>query len=120
MQAGRVEFLGLRVVQWRYMKLAHLPKQKLNEDLKQIFSRYLDLSKYRLFYFGSRITGGGDERSDIDVGIYGKTPVPDSIVAKIQNDIESLPTLYSIDVVDFSQASDIFQKVALQKTEPIL
>lgn len=102
------------------MKLIYVPKKKLDEDLKKIVSRYLDLSKYRLFYFGSRVTGRGDERSDIDVGIYGKTPVPDSVVAKIQNDIESLPTLYSIEVVDFSQTSDDFQNVALQKTEPIL
>lgn len=118
MQAGLVAFEKMRYNY--FMNLAHLSKQKLNEDLKRIFSRYIDLSKYRLFYFGSRVTGGGDERSDIDVGIYGKTPVQDSIVAKIQNDIASLPTLYSIDLVDFSQVSDTFQNVALQKTEPIL
>ncbi|MEK7189472.1 MAG: nucleotidyltransferase domain-containing protein [Patescibacteria group bacterium] len=52
-------------------RLEYYPVEKLKKELKDIAAKYLDLKKYHLFFFGSRVTGKGSERSDIDVGIEG-------------------------------------------------
>jgi predicted nucleotidyltransferase len=67
--------------------------------------------------FGSRVTGKSSDRSDIDIGIEGQAPVPPGVLAKIEEDINALPTLYKIEVVDFKQVSQGFRKVALRKIE---
>ncbi|TSC74897.1 MAG: DNA polymerase beta domain-containing protein [Parcubacteria group bacterium Gr01-1014_30] len=77
----------------------------------------LDLRKYKVFFFGSRVSGRGAKTSDIDVGIRGPKEVPLDKMAEIREDIEKLPLLYKIDVVDFSAADKVFQKVAASQLE---
>lgn len=101
------------------MRLAHYSQAKLNSELKKIISKHLDLNKYKLFYFGSRVTQKGDERSDIDIGISGLNPLDSELLANIREDIDKLPTLYSFDIVDFNNVSENFKNVALQKIEYI-
>lgn len=84
----------------------------MQKSVHSIVNRYLDLSKYQVFIFGSRATGKGDDRSDIDIGIEGDQPVPPSILVNIKNDIDQLPILYKIDVVDFARVSSQFRDVA--------
>ena len=47
-----------------------------------------------------------------------KTINPVSML-KIKEEIENLPILYKIDIVDINQSSPIFRKVALKNIEPI-
>ena len=101
------------------MRLEHWPQEKLELELKTVIGKYLDLSKYKLFFFGSRVTGKGDERSDIDVGIEGPKPVPYRIVSQIKEELEEKPILYSIDIVDFTSASEKFQQIAKNFVEYI-
>ena len=101
------------------MRLQHLNQEILNKSLLNIFGKYLCLEEYKIFYFGSRVNGKGSERSDIDIGLYGKNPIHSSIVSSIQEDIENLPILYTIEVIDFSTVSDEFRKLALQNIEEI-
>lgn len=101
------------------MRLEHYPLEKLKQELLTILARHLDLSRYRVFFFGSRVTGKGTDRSDIDVGIEGPEPVPFSTLFGIRDEVERIPTLYTIDVVDFRGASDDFRDVALQHIELI-
>ena len=68
-----------------------------------------------MFIFGSRVTGKGNDRSDIDVGIEGEEEVPLVLMGKIKDEIEELPTLYKVDAVDFFQLSDKFKEVAKEK-----
>lgn len=81
--------------------------------------KYLDLDKYQVFFFGSRVAGRSSERADIDIGIKGPRKVPIGVMAKIRDDIFNLPTLYSIDVVDFQSAQKNFRQVAEKYVEPI-
>lgn len=101
------------------MRLEHYPAAKLRKEILAIVARHVDSAKYRVFFFGSRVTGKGDERSDIDVGIEGQTPLPARALLDIQEDIENLPTLYKIDVVDFSRLDERFKKVAKEHSEVI-
>ncbi|MBI4431069.1 MAG: nucleotidyltransferase domain-containing protein [Candidatus Omnitrophica bacterium] len=102
------------------MRLKHYPVEKLKQEILQIVGRYLSLEEYRLFFFGSRVNGKGDERSDIDVGIEGKNEVPIEIMGSIKEELEKLPTLYKIELVDFKKAPPNFRKVALQAIEPFV
>ena len=101
------------------MNLRHYPAEKLKADLLAIAGRHLDLSKYRIFFFGSRVTGKGDEYSDGDVGVDGPGPVPSEKMSAILEELENLPVLYKIDFVDFTAVPEEFRKVALAKIEVI-
>lgn len=101
------------------MKLQFYPEEKLKKEILAIIGKYLDLKQYKVFFFGSRVSGKGDERSDIDIGIKGKEAVPPLSLSDIQEDLENLPTLYKLDIVDFAQVDERFKKVALQCVEPL-
>lgn len=100
------------------MDLEHYPVEKLKQQILAIVGKHLDLLKYRMFFFGSRVAGKGTDRSDIDVGIEGP-PIPAGAMLDIQEEIENLPTLYKIEIVDFLAVAPIFKEVALQHTETI-
>lgn len=102
------------------MRLEHYPVEKLKKEILEIVGRHLDLSKYRVFFFGSRVSGGGRDRSDIDVGIEGPEPIPAKIWFDMEEEIENIPTLYKIEIVDFRRVSKKFYDVALQKTEALI
>jgi len=101
------------------MRLEHYPIEKLKNDILNIVGRYLDLGEYRVFFFGSRVLGTGTDRSDIDVGIEGLEPVPAEKMMLLEEEIENLPTLYKIEIVDFKKTSSIFREVALRHIEPL-
>lgn len=61
--------------------------------------------------------GKGTDRSDVDVGIEGPEPVPPLKMLLIEEEIENLPTLYKIDVVDFKQAAKVFREAASRHIE---
>lgn len=101
------------------MRLEYYPEEKLKQEVLGILGKHLDLSKHKVFFFGSRVTNKGTERSDIDIGVEGPKPLPISVLGSIKDEVDALPTLYSIDVVDFTGASDTFRQVAKEKVEYI-
>lgn len=101
------------------MKVERYPVKKLKKEILNIVGKYLDLKKYQVFFFGSRVSGKASERSDIDVGIEGPESIPLEIIARIKEEISNLPTLYRIDVVDFSSVDSDFREVAKQRLELI-
>ncbi|MEA2113169.1 MAG: nucleotidyltransferase domain-containing protein [Patescibacteria group bacterium] len=101
------------------MRLEHYPVKRLKKEVLEIVAKHLDISEYRVFFFGSRVSGKGDERSDIDIGIEGKEKIAGKIMADIQEDIDSLPILYKIEIVDFKAILPKFKEVACQSMEII-
>lgn len=99
------------------MRLECYSSEKLGKEILEIIGKYLDLDSYKVFFFGSRISGTGDERSDIDIGIDGPGPVPPVLLSGIRDEIDDLPTLYKIEVVDFKLVSQEFREVASQHIE---
>ncbi len=97
------------------MNLKHYPEEKLKEEILEIVGKYVDLNTHKVFVFGSRVTEKGDDRSDIDVGIEGTNEVKH--ISIIKEDVDNLPLLYKIDVVDFKTVSSDFYKVAKEKVE---
>jgi|SRR3989338_2741574 len=101
------------------MRLEHYDQRKLKREVLDLLGKHLDLDRYKVFFFGSRVNGGGDERSDIDVGIEGREPVPGNIMLDIQAALEGLSTLYKVEAVDFSRAGERFEMMAKRKVELI-
>lgn len=99
------------------MRLEFYSKEKLRKEVLNIFSQQLDIVRYRIFFFGSRVVGGGNERSDIDIGVEGPEEIPLSVMSKIKEEAEKLPILYKIDIVDFKNVSNDFYKIAIRNIE---
>ena len=101
------------------MRLEHYSQEKLKKEILEIVGKYLDMGKYKVFFFGSRVSGTGDERSDVDVGIEGSSPLPPGAILDIQEGFENLPTLYKVEIVDFSKVDERFKRVAKEHTEAL-
>ncbi|OGL79293.1 hypothetical protein A3J43_01640 [Candidatus Uhrbacteria bacterium RIFCSPHIGHO2_12_FULL_54_23] len=102
------------------MKLEHESVENLRRDIARIVGKHLDTDKYRVFFFGSRVKGDSMPRSDIDIGIEGPEEIPRRVKAEIEEELEELPILYEMDVVDFTAASEKFRHFARRWTEPII
>ncbi|MEA2092450.1 MAG: nucleotidyltransferase domain-containing protein [Patescibacteria group bacterium] len=101
------------------MRLENYSEEKLKKELLNIIKKHIDLEKYDVFFFGSRVGGKGDERSDIDVGISGSESLPLDVISEIKEEVEKIPILYKIDVVDFTSAEEKFVKIAEKNIEII-
>ena len=99
------------------MKLEHASAEEVKRRVLEIVGRHLDLKSHRVFLFGSRVSGKSDERSDIDVGIEGKKALPPGVLSDIQDEVDELPVLYKIDMVDFAQVDEKFKKLAKEHIE---
>ena len=74
---------------------------------------------YRVFVFGSWVSGKARERSDIDIGIAGSGLVDPAAMFEIRDACDTLPTLYTIEVVDFARVAPDFRREArLIEVEP--
>jgi predicted nucleotidyltransferase len=78
----------------------------------EIVRRHVPDPAYRIFLFGSRAQGTAHERSDIDIGIEGPGPVSLEALSEIQEELDEAPTLYTIEVVDFTRVPEKFRRVA--------
>jgi predicted nucleotidyltransferase len=99
------------------MRLENESVDELKKEVLRIVGEHLDLSKYKVFFFGSRVTGKGDERSDIDIGIEGEKTVPVEIMTEIESEIKAMAILYKVEIVDFKTVSEDFYEVAKQNIE---
>lgn len=99
------------------MKLEHQSPETIREEILAVISKYLDVKQYKIFFFGSRVSGASHERSDIDVGIEGLKPIPLTVMSDIEEEIEKIPTLYKIDIVDFGRVGGKFKSIAKEKIE---
>lgn len=84
----------------------------IRRRLKEAENKDFKASNCRVFLFGSRADGTAKERSDYDIGIDCDGALPAITWTKIQEDIEKMPTLFKIDVVDFKETTGRFREVA--------
>lgn len=102
------------------MEIAHtLPAltPELSHRIRETVARHISRRHYRLYLFGSRVQGHATDRSDYDLGIQADGALPLSTMARIREDLEEIPILQRIDLVDLSAASPAFVKNALKTSE---
>jgi predicted nucleotidyltransferase len=68
----------------------------------------------RIILFGSRARGDAQERADYDIAIDGENLTPVQL-AQIRADLETLPTLLSIDVVWMNRVTDKLRRRILDE-----
>lgn len=101
------------------MRLEHYSVEKLKKEILSILEKHRELKGCRVFLFGSRIDGSGTERSDIDIGLEGQRVIPLNVLRKVKEELDKIPILYKIDIVDFQDVSNDFREIALKVIEPI-
>jgi predicted nucleotidyltransferase len=87
--------------------------------IKEVLDRNLSGIGYDAFVFGSQANRSELSRSDIDIGILSEKKIQTWQFSNIIADIEQLPILYKIDVVDFKEADEQFRSIALQNIEKL-
>jgi len=87
------------------------------DRVTEIVRRHLPEKSVRILLFGSWATLESAPTSDIDVGILGEGPVDDITVARIREEIDRLPTLRKVDVVDLWTVDDRFRKTVMEQAE---
>jgi len=74
----------------------------------------------KIFLFGSRARRDTkNPYSDIDIGVEAEKRLTFLHLARIEEALEELDTLYSIDVVDFTKRKDTFSEEAKKSTEVV-
>jgi len=73
----------------------------------------------RFFFFGSRVRGDFKERSDFDLAVDAGAPLDPITLGRLRDDLEKLPTLYRIDLVDAAATSSRFRAEAFAVIEKI-
>lgn len=91
----------------------------VTEGIIHAVRRYMPFPRYRIFLFGSRVSGGATERSDYDVGVEAGQRIPMTVMAEIEGELEAIPILQGIDLVDFSLMEDDFSRRAKAEIEII-
>lgn len=100
-------------------KLAEPPQAEVLSVARQvatIIRRVTGNPAYRTFLFGSWVSGDARERSDIDIGIQGPASVDPEAMVEIREACEALPTLYTIEVVDFARVPVDFARHAVSRS----
>jgi predicted nucleotidyltransferase len=92
-------------------------RQQILLWIKEVLDKNLSGISYHAFVFGSQANKMSLSRSDIDVGITSNDAITSLQLSNIYADIEELPMLYKIDLVDFKEVDDQFKSVALKNVE---
>lgn len=95
-----------------------MDKRLVLQEVVGIIRKYLG-NEYRIYLFGSWEKGDALETSDLDIGILGKEKVIWSIMTKISQEIQNIPTLRKVDIVDLNTSDERFRKSALKDAKEL-
>ena len=90
-------------------KAAEIVRRNLSKDFRG-----------EVFLFGSRAAGTAGERSDFDIGIEGDERLPAGTISRIEEELDLLPDLRKVDIVDFSHVTEEFRRTAKLITRNLL
>lgn len=74
---------------------------------------------HQAMLFGSFAKGNAIDTSDIDIAIEGPEPLPARLFFQLTDEIEKIPTLRKIDLVDLQQAGAEFRNEVLSHAKPL-
>ena len=97
---------------------SYLPLPKHSREISAAIRKFLP-STHEVYLFGSCAEGRAVERSDLDFGIDGPSPLPIETMITIRALVEGVPTLRKIDVVDLQKVGKEFRERALTFSKKI-
>jgi predicted nucleotidyltransferase len=92
-------------------------RQQILHWIKEVLDKNLSGILYHAFIFGSQANKTSLGRADIDVGITSDDTITSAQLSNIYADIEQLPMLYKIDLINFKEVDARFKAVALKNVE---
>lgn len=92
------------------VSLESLPA-RLRSQLKALGRKY-GREGVELFVFGSLARKDGRFNSDLDLGVEWRKPASPKLFRQICRDVDDLPTVRKVDLVDFSKATPRWRKIA--------
>lgn len=72
-----------------------------------------------IYWFGSWPKGEARPGSDIDLALLAAGPIPLDKLSSIRDDLENIPTLYQIDVVDLDTVGPALKQEILTHGVPL-
>jgi predicted nucleotidyltransferase len=87
-------------------------------EVRRIVLRGLAGRRARVYLFGSWARGEASRVSDIDVAILPEESLPSGLLPEIQEALEESASLYPVDLVDLTTASDAFRARVLAEGLP--
>jgi predicted nucleotidyltransferase len=88
---------------------------KLRRSLRQVAQKYHRLG-LDLFVFGSFARGNPRPNSDLDLGVTWRGQPDPRLFTQLYWELQAMPTIRKIDLVDFARAAPGFTRVALAHT----
>lgn len=79
-------------------------QQEVLQELKERVAHMLEGRRYRLYLFGSRAKGEASPRSDYDLALWADPPLDLATLARLREELENLPILQALDLVELSWA----------------
>lgn len=89
-----------------------LKENEILDSIVKIILNCLDTEPDEIFLFGSRARNTNKSFSDFDIGIIPQKHISFRVLQKIEDELDKLDTLKTIDIVDFSFVSKEFLKEA--------
>ena len=89
--------------------------QPILTRIVQVIRRYLPAESHRILLFGSWATLEAAPTSDIDIAIEGATAVDPTVMSEIHEEIDKLPTLRKIQIIDIQQVHGRFRDRVLSQ-----
>lgn len=89
----------------------------LRSRVLAVVARHLSGRRYRVHLFGSRARGTATPRSDYDLALQADAPLDFATLARIRAELDELPVLQRIELVDLAAASTDFVRRALEGSE---
>lgn len=87
--------------------------EKIFKEIVKIVRKYLS-DDYKILLFGSWAKGDFLNTSDVDIAILGDNKVPYDLMVKIKEEVEEIPTLRSIDIIDLNSKEKAFRENVLR------
>jgi predicted nucleotidyltransferase len=84
---------------------------RLLHDLQELARKY-QKDGVRLFIFGSFAQGKARPTSDLDLGVEWRGQPDPAVFRQLYQEVQSLPTIRPIDLVDFSHTNPRFRQIA--------
>lgn len=97
--------------------------KKMDKDLaiKEVIKKirkYLP-ENYKILIFGSWAKNNALDASDIDIGILGKEAIAWNLMHKILEEVDEIPTLRSLDIVDLMSVGKNYREKILEYAKPL-
>ncbi len=96
-----------------------MEREEIIQEALDIIRRHLPDKELKVFLFGSWAKGSAEPTSDIDIAILGPQPIDDLLLLRIREEINGIPTLRRIDVVDLNNTDERFRDDVLSYARPL-